>query len=274
MDEKKKKNLFLGIIVFALCILIAAGSTFAYFQVSINSDEGDVDVSAAIYKLSLDEDNSLIKSMLIPSEERYVDIGTIQRRNPDGTFIKPYTDGEGKKITEGTACIDDNGYEICSIYTFTIYNDMLDNSVSLYMSLIPSVNTFENLYFKVLDDKGNVVMPATHIIDDRYMVDSEGNYLKDEETGELIKKDPDNFDTTKMSSIPLTNLNGVILPKSSDGVTKSSLTYSIVLWIMEIHDDQTEEDSGKIFASTLQVSAGDNVTGNKITGSFASAGVE
>lgn len=276
MSEKKKKQLFMGIIIIALCILIAAGSTFAYFQVSINSDEGSVNVSAAEYKLSLKEDTSLIKGQIIPSEERYVDIGTINRRNADGTFIKPTKDSDGNLINngKGSACIDDNGYEICSIYTFTVYNDMLNNSVALHMSLLPIVNTFENLYFKILDDKGNVVMPATHIIDDRYEVDGEGNYIKDEETGELIKKDPINFDTTKMSAINLTDINGIILPKSPDGQNKSSLTFSIVLWINEIHDDQTKEDSGKVFASTLQIAAGDNITGNKITGSFTSAGTE
>ena len=47
MEDKKKKSLFIGIVAIALCILIAAGSTFEYFNAAINSEEGAIETTAA-----------------------------------------------------------------------------------------------------------------------------------------------------------------------------------------------------------------------------------
>lgn len=269
MNDKEKRKMFMAIVVLAIVILLAAGSSFAYFQASTNSSENAVNAKAAEFKISLDDDISLIKAQIIPSIEEYVDIASA-RRDASGNLLKPYEDEEtGQMITEGTACIDDNLKEICSIYTFTITNDSLDTALPLYITLIPSINTFENLYFKIIDKDNNVVMNATHIVDDRYLLDSNGNYQKDED-GNLIKKD--DFDSLTPSPIVLSGINNT-LPKSTDGITKSSVTYSIVMWVMEMHKDQTEEDSGKVFASTLSVKAS-GADGKGITGTISTAGIE
>lgn len=269
MNDKEKNRVFLSITIFALVILFAAGSTFAYFQASTSSDPNAINTAAAIFKLDLEDDTPLIKTKLIPSIEEYVDIAST-RRDASGNFIKPYVDeSTGETITANTACIDDNLKEICSIYTFTVTNES-DATIPLYFTLNQGINTFENLYFKIIDSNNNVVMPATHLLDDRYEIDTTtGKYLKDSD-GNMIKKA--NFESLTMSPIVLTGINKD-LEGTTDPKNPSKVTYSIIMWIMEIHVDQTAEDSGRLFASTLNVES--TTAGNKgITGTFTAFGRE
>jgi len=74
MDKKKKKLIFSLIVFIAIIILMIVGSTFAYFSATISSAENAVSFKAAEYKLSLVDDNSLMKSRIIPSAEKYVDM--------------------------------------------------------------------------------------------------------------------------------------------------------------------------------------------------------
>lgn len=268
MNEKKKKTIFALIVMIAIIILIGVGSTFAYFSASITA-ENVVSISAAEFKIEFSDDTSLIKSNVIPSIEEYVDIAS-KRVNENGEFLKPYNDPEtGKTITKGTACIDDNLNEICSLYTFTITNPMTEMDLPLYITLNQSVNSFENLYYKVLDSELNEVIPATRLRDDRYQIDGKDNFLKDED-GKWIPKD--NFDELKISPAVLTNINNT-LEKTTDEENPSSVTYTLVIWIMEIGDNQTTEDGGKVFAGTLQVSSS-GADGKGITGVFSAGGVE
>lgn len=257
MMEKKKKLIFALIVTIATVILFTVGSTFAYFSATMNSEENAVSVGAAVFKVDLLDDTSLIKGQLIPSAEKYVDIAST-RVDENGDFLKPY-EKDGKTITEGTACIDDNLNEICSIYTFTIQNPMTDMELPLYVTLNPAINTFTNLYFKVLDKDKNVVIDATHLIDDRpYKLDGSGQKVYEE--------------GSKMSPVVLSNIN-ITLPKAIDENTPSEATYSIVLWIMETGKNQNLEDSNKGFSGgiTVQTSSAD---GKGITGAFSAVGVE
>lgn len=269
MNEKKKKLLLLGLFAIALIILIGVGATFAYFTATVSSEEGAVSTGAAIFEIDFDDDTDLIKNKLIPSEEKYVDIAS-KRVDENGDFLKPTIDSQTKEeIIKNTSCIDDNLNEICSMYTFTIGNPMTDVELPVYITLTPDINTFENLYFKVLNENLEEVISATHLIDDRYEVDANGDYQKDSE-GNLIKKA--DFDNLKISPIVLTNINTSI-PKAIDKDTPSTKRYTIVMWIKEIHKPQNAEDSNKMFASTLEITAS-SAAGTGITGIFSATGVE
>ena len=263
MNKKKKKQLFTLIIFIATIILITVGSTFAYFSATVSSKENVVSMTAAEFKVEMKDDTSLIKTNIIPSAEKYVDAATIQRLDEDGNFIKPYEE-EGEKITENTACVDDNMFEICSIYTFTVMNPMLNTDLPVYVTLNPTINSFSNLYFKIVDEKKNVVQEATHIKDDRnFTYDENGNKVY--ETG------------TKISPIELSGIK-VTLPKATKDETtgeiiSSQATYSIILWVMETGRDQTREDSSQVFAGTITIqSSGAN--GGGITGMLTAGGEE
>ena len=127
---------------------------------------------------------------------------------------------------------------------------MTNMDLPVYVSIKPTINTFENLYFKVLDEDKNIVMGKTPI-------KQEGQTDQTIPVGlSNIKKLPK---ATKMTG--------------TDEVIPSRGTYSIVLWVQEIDKNQTEQDSGKIFAATLSVMASYE-GGGGITGVFAVGGTE
>jgi hypothetical protein len=259
MNDKKKSVALIGLIVVAALILIVIGSTFAYFSISLTSEENAISLRAAEFSIELDDDTSLIKSQLIPSIEEYVDRASA-RVDGSGNFLKPYEDQQtGELVKAGTTCIDDNTNEICSIYTFTIINRMTDYDLPLYITLNPSVNTFANLYFKVLDENLDEVISATHLVDDRpYTLDANDNPVYEA--------------NSTISPIVLTNIN-TTLAKATNDQTPSTVTYHIVIWIMENNENQTETDSGKLFAATLKAQAS-GANGRGITGVISASGTD
>ena len=259
MNEKEKKKIFYAIVALALIILIGVGSTFAFFSASVASNENAVGATAAVFEIGFKDDTSLIKGNIIPSEERFVDIAS-KRVDSEGNFLKPVLNEETNEWeTKDTACIDDLGHEICSMYTFTITNPMDDVDLPLYIYLDVSMNNFENLYYKVLDKDLNEVISATKLVDDRpYTEDAEGNKTYEE--------------GSKISPVIFTNINKT-LPKSPDENNLSSVRYTIVLWIMENNEIQNDTDGGKVFASTLKVEAS-GTDGKGITGVFTTGGNE
>lgn len=275
MDNKKKKELFLLIVAIAVIILIGVGSTFAYFSANVASEEGAVDVGAAVFEIALKDDTSLTKANIIPSKEKYVNLA-IDRLDENGEFIRPYKENN-KTIIDKTVCIDDNLNEICSLYTFTVQNPMTDMELPLYVSLIPSVNTFTNLKFKIIEilhneETGyyiNEVIGGTWLVDSRYFVDDKtGAYIKDENGNKVPKP---NFE--ELTSKPLEIKDMLrMLPKAKDQNTPSESTFTLVLWVDEIDQNQTAQDGGQMFAGGIVVSVGGG--GNGITGVFSAGGVD
>lgn len=269
MSKKKKKLIFGLIVAIAFIILISVGSTFAYFSATIGSEENAVGIGSATFEIDLIDDTSLLKSNLIPSAVKYVDIASTRYDETTGDFIKPY-EKDGKLITENTACIDDNLNEICSIYTFTVQNPMTDLELPLSIMLVPSINTFTNLYFKVLDENMKVVVNDTPIVDSRYELDPvTGEYRLDAEGNKIPKE---NFASLTPLPIPLKGID-TVLPKAESPSKPSEATFSIVIWIMETGKDQTRSDSDQVFAGGIHVTTTDT-SGTGITGIFSAGGVE
>ena len=63
-----------------------------------------------------------------------------------------------------------------------------------------------------------------------------------------------------------------MLPKAIDKNTPSETTFTLVLWVDEIDQNQTTQDSGQMFAGGIMVSVGGGGTG--ITGVFSAGGVD
>lgn len=244
MDKSRKFILF---IMVANILVVTVGATFAYFGAVTNSDENIIDLEAAVFEMGLEEDISLIKREVIPSKELYVDYSVLERLDENKDFIKPY-EKDGKLITDETVCIDDNLNQICSIYTFTILNPMTEMDLPVYVSIKPTVNTFENLYFKVLDEDKNIIMGKTPI-------------KQEGQTDQTIPVGLSNIKTLPKA----TKVDGEVVPSRG--------TYSIILWIDEINKNQTESDSGKLFAAAINIMSSYE-DGGGITGVFAVGGTE
>ena len=256
MDGKKNKLIFTFIVITATIILFAVGSTFAYFTATVASEQNAVSFSAAVFTMDLEDDTSLIKTKLIPSAEKYVDASTIHRLDENNNFIKPHR-LDDEFVYEKTACIDDNLNEICSIYTFTIINTMENMDLPLYVTLIPSVNTFENLHLKVVDEEKNVIMEKTPV---------------KQENSETTRETP----SEEEFSVALTGIKklpAATKDEETNEIIPSKATYSIILWIDETGQNQTKQDSGQLFAGKINIMASDE-KGGGITGVFSAAGTE
>ena len=276
MNNDKKRSLFTTIIYVANIVVVAIGSTFAYFSVMVESETNAVSMEAAEFKLEIIEDVSLIKTQVIPSAERVVNL-SLNRFDETGDFLHPYKSG-GELVTDKTVCVDDNLNEICSVYTFTLINPMTEADLPVQITIIPSVHTFTNMKYKVVKkvtgEDGKLVIEDVNesnwLVDDRYERDLEtGGYLKDR-FGHKIKKE--NFAELTTSDIIIPNVDEVV-PKAKDKNNPGKITLSIVLWVEEIHQDQTEQDSGQVFAGKIVVDSM-NTTGNGITGVFTAGGVD
>lgn len=276
MDNKKQKQFFVAIIYIATLVVTAVGATFAYFSAMTKSEENAVSLTAAVYKLSLEDDTSLIKAQIIPSKEKYV-TAAINRLDENGNFRKPYEEN-GKTITDKTVCIDDNLNEICSIYTFTVINPMTETDLPIRLILKPTVNTFTNMKYKVIkivktENSGyqvTEITPSRWLVDDRYEIDeTTGGYAKDI-FGNKVEKP--NFAELEISTITVEGMTET-LPKAIDKATPSKATYSIVMWVEEIDEDQTSQDSGQIFAGGIIIETA-GADGNGITGVFTAGGVD
>lgn len=253
MNQKKKKLIFTLIVIIASIILLAVGSTFAYFSATIASEEGAVSFGAAVFTMDLEDDISLIKTKLIPSAEKYVDASTIKRLDENGNFVKPSRINDEFVYAE-TACIDDNLNEICSIYTFTVINSMTEMELPLYVTLIPTINTFENLHIKVVDEEKNVLMEKTPV-----------------KTEELTDSNDENKNIVALKGIK--TLPAATKDNASGEIIPTKATYSIIMWIDETGKNQTEQDSGQIFAGKINIMASGE-DGGGITGVFSAGGTE
>lgn len=244
MDKSKKFILF---IMIANIFVVTVGATFAYFGAITNSDENIINLEAAVFEMGLEEDISLIRREVIPSKELYVDYSVLQRLDENKDFIKPY-EKDGELITDETVCIDDNLNQICSIYTFTILNPMTEMDLPVYVTIKPTINTFENLCFKVLDEDKNIIMGKTPI-------------KKEGQTDQTIPVGLSNIKTLPKA----TTVDGEVIP--------SRATYSIIMWIDETNKNQTESDGGKLFAGAINIMSSYD-DGGGITGVFAVGGTE
>lgn len=254
----KSKGQYFILIVYALTIIVTIiGATFAYFTAMVSSNENAVSMLAAEYKIELEDDTSLIKTKLIPSAEIYVDRASYLRIDEDKNFIPPYEE-DGEKVLDKTACIDDNLQEICSIYTFTIINPMTSNELPARVILNPTVNSFENLYFKVVDEEKNVVQEATHITN-------------------KVGSEPDGTGSDKPEPIVIdgieVKLDKASVDASTGKVVPTTATYSIIMWIMETGENQTQSDGNRLFAGGIVVESS-GADGGGITGVFSAGGEE
>lgn len=137
----KKRNLYFGIIYVLAFIIMVIGSTLAYFSYRTASKKDTVNIDSA------DGGN--------------ITIGIVQTAGGGG--LVPLND-EDVMTAYNNDCMDINKNDVCNSYEIIINNDSdlsyLNGSINFVKS-----NNLVNLYYMVLDDKGEIFIPKTQIID-------------------------------------------------------------------------------------------------------------
>lgn len=248
MENKRGSEIFLGVIGVATLLVAIIGATFAFFSANAQSGEQAITATGASLKLGYDDNTTLLKSHLIPSTKEIAHYSTTEA----------YHQNDVSKI-----CIDDNGNEICSYYTFNVGNPSFTTKQDLYGTLKPATNEMTNLMFLIMDETGAVVVQPTEINGTEEIALPQLTQ-KLETTDENEATSKGDFDEDKPSTYPK--------KCTYDGASCTATnvrTYTLVLWINETNSDQTEEDSGKIFAGGITFTSANSTQG--VTGVISAA---
>ena len=215
-NNGKGAGIFYGVIGVATLVITIIGATFAYFSATTNSADDAVQAGGA--KITLAYDDSInatakgLKENLIPvdPEKAGFNIGYVGA-------------GDNK-------CKDDNGNNICSVYTFTVSNPS-GNTVAqrIFGSVTPKSNTFTNFKFAIfkgepsdVDDRAAKTVVEDEATDFNDLTQIKLTYAKtikaDAKVGDTIKVGWD-VDGTPVTSIT-TEYDGTFVKDADDAARK------------------------------------------------------
>lgn len=109
-NKNDKRGIFLGIVGVLTLIVAIIGASFAYFSLNARSNEDAVKVKAATVQIVYEEGQNIAIDNIIPSEQS-IALETVRRAGE--------TNSEGETYV---ACVDDNDYNVCGTYDFTLTN--------------------------------------------------------------------------------------------------------------------------------------------------------
>ena len=112
--DKKSRNLFYVVLMIATLIVAIIGATMAYFSYRTGSGDEDIKAHAATINITYKDGDQVTAQAdkLIPSSFEVVK--KVYEHNIAG-------DTSGSSTS---ACIDDKGKEVCSVYRFSIKSDL------------------------------------------------------------------------------------------------------------------------------------------------------
>jgi len=275
MENKRGSGIFLSVIGVATLVVAIIGATFAYFSATAASGNEAIAVESTELALGYADVITGLKSNMIPSTETVAEYSAFTEswvnketytadidRNGDGD-----TDDENEKSQQVVGqgqCIDDSGNEVCSFYEFYVGNPSTTTNMEIVGSINVVANGFTNLKFNIYDEEGELVETG------------EFDLVESGQTAEpinlpglsqqLIASDADEiagtdgYDAEKPNTYPVREENGLMNVRH----------YTMLIWIDEIDDDQTDEDAGKSFAAGITFKTGGASGG--VTGMIAAAG--
>lgn len=123
--------------VLGITIIISTGTTFAYFNSSANSD-GTISGSTLNFAVDLSLSKEHVSNNMIPISD---------------SLIKTAISGSKK-------CIDNNGYEVCSLYKITLTNNGDPFVLNGYIKTNSTTYTTGNLKYQIYDTNFNPLSDA------------------------------------------------------------------------------------------------------------------
>ncbi len=111
MEKEDKRGIFFGVIGVLTLIVAIIGASLAYFSINAKSEDNALTVKAATVKIVYEDGDKLNVTNIIPASQD-IALRTFTRTGED----------DGKEGTYKT-CVDDNGFNVCGYYDFTLTND-------------------------------------------------------------------------------------------------------------------------------------------------------
>ena len=256
-NNSRGTNIFLGVIGVATLIVAIIGATFAFFGAEITGGEGNLGVQSTTLALGYSDETTRLKRNLIPAEYWIADYAARTQyildeaeynalKAKDPALDTKYVDSDGKKLNY--QCMDDNGNEICGVYTFTIGNPSTTTAQTIYATVNVVANGFSDLFFRIYDEEGNQVVAPT-----RFAAEGGKNALPTL-TQTLLPTAGVIDESKDEGKITTTNpLNYTLATKTLEDGTEqyNRRTYTMIIWIEETKTNQTLTNAGMTFAGSI-----------------------
>ncbi len=210
VDKRKLIGSLVGLLAF---IVLSMSATYAYFTASVSSANNAL--SGTTYKFSVDLDLTTIKSAeaLIPSY--------------DSDIIYA--------LENTTKCVDDYGYDVCSLYEITLTNS----------------GQAEDLYGYVITGTSNYVTSNLKCALYTY-----ANSVYTLVTDNIVLSHTTNAENSITSSA-----TQYVISMGDGSTTPTTKTYYLVIWLTETETDQaTDQDKTYNGAISFESIYGDTIT--------------
>lgn len=284
-NNGKGTNIFLGVIGVATLIVAIIGATFAFFGAETTGGTDTLKLSSTKLDLSFEDDGGVnMKTDLIPAETWIAEYAAMNQMSQTEIDAKKVEEPEFA-YTGNLQCKDDNGNDVCGVYSFSIANPSSTTTQTLYATLNVVGNEFTDLYFRIYDENDKEVVGATNIpatgavnltgLTQTLLPSSKSQGYEGEvpkpstfekesgtETRTVVADNTENItdQQIKLSDAKRINENATVGGTVTIN-TFNKRTYKMVLWIEENWTDQTETNSGKSFAGSLVFTTANDKTG-------------
>jgi len=284
-NNGKGTNIFLGVIGVATLIVAIIGATFAFFGAETTGGTDTLKLQSTKLDLSFEDDGgSNLKTNLIPAETWIAEYAAMEQLSQTEIDAEKAKD-EDYTYSGNLQCKDDNGNDVCGVYTFSIANPSNTTSQTLYATFNAVSNEFTDLHFRIYDENGKEVVGPTKIpqtgavnltgLTQTLLASSQNAAYEGEvpkpstftkvtgtETKTVVA---DATETLTDQQIKLSDAKRIDENAAVGGTvtinTYNKRTYKMVLWIEENWTDQTELNSGKAFAGSLVFTTANDKTG-------------
>lgn len=266
-DNNRKRDIFYGVIAVATLIIALIGATLAYFSLSVKSNEGAINAVSAIVSVEYKDGQTVIAqaSELIPAtlavvKEAYEH--NLQAINAQAAQAP--SDDPDEPDNRYNLCLDSKGQEICSIFRFSIVNNITGTGLPAKAILQSEKNEFTYLAYALR----NVTTGSWETLDDVTNAQSKGLPKCDNSATEAASRcyDIDEYDVKTYSAIARNSVFGY--DNNSDIkeklITSTKQEYDLLIFIMENGSNQNV-DQGKQFSGTLYIDVEDS-NATQITG--------
>lgn len=206
-------------LVLGIIVIVSTGTSYAYFSASANAN-GDV-ITGETMKFDVNLTTTLVykATRIVPLADEFIEEAISKNTNK---------------------CIDNKGYEVCSLYTLTLTNSGDAQILNGYISTSESERPYitDNLRCQLFDSNYNAISDVTTLS----KIAGEGVYLNKTEN-----------EITNNVALEVNN------------TTKKETTYYLAIWLHETglsqNDDYSKTFAGKIFF--------ESINGNKISADFS-----
>ena len=258
-----KRDIFYGIIAVATLIVALLGATLAYFSISVKSNEGAINATAVVISVDYKDGQNVIAQAaeLIPATLEVVK--DVYEHNLDA--LNAQANDLDPESIRTNLCRDSNNGEVCSVYRFSIANNITDSPLLSKGILQTEYNGFTYLSYALR----NVTSGTWVQLDALTHAESKKLQPCDNNASEAANRCYSvNPLTNEKTYTPIAKNSIFGYNENSEYVTNNLTNqiqeYDLILFIEENGQNQNI-DQGKNYSGTIVIDVIDNVY-NHITG--------